>query len=495
MKTKLISIAALALMTATSCCNQPEVKNVIYLIGDGMGFGAVTSLLYTEDDKTGFEQAPVIGLSETSSANDYVTDSAAGGTALATGTRTNNSFVGVDPEGNQLTSILRKAQTMGKKTGIVVNTTLTEATPASFYAGVNSRYKTYEIAKQFTESGVDVAIGAGLDRFIGRPDSLDLTATLIEKGYDVYLNWGSVLNTESDKFVGILPLADVHRREKDRSITAKAAEGQEVCLAAQLAAAAGEEVASDFSEPAVYLEKAVAKALDVLSRDSKDGYFLMIALQQARERGRTISCVSNLRQLYNYWLEYANDNKDYVLAAWKPMTPAGDLINWMEKLLLDRFNVKLGDPVPKSTGQLFSCPSDNSGNYVYNRTKIKPASYALNRGFGWGSFSGIQGCASSGGIYFSKITQRNPNTGKTIVFADNWKRAMMKGNSNAALSSDTKVALQKEYDLGIYSPHGNGMNTVFLNGSVSTVNYRWRCNWCFLGDLWNRKPTEISMVQ
>ena len=222
---------------------------------------------------------------------------------------------------------------------------------------------------------------------------------------------------------------------------------------------------------------------------------LMPALQQARERGRTISCVSNLRQLYNYWFEYANDNKDYVLPAWKPMTPAGDLINWMEKLLLDRFNVKLGDPVPKSTGQLFSCPSDNSGNYVYNKTKIKPASYALNRGFGWGSFSGINGCASSGGIYFSKITQRNPNTGKTIVFADSWKRAMMKGNSNAALSSDTKVALQKEYDLGIYSPHGNGMNTVFLNGSVSTVNYRWRCNWCFLGDLWNRKPTEISMVQ
>lgn len=319
MKTKLISIAALALMTATSCCNQPEVKNVIYLIGDGMGFGAVTSLLYTEDDMTGFEQAPVIGLSETSSANDYVTDSAAGGTALATGTRTNNSFVGVDPEGNQLTSILRKAQTMGKKTGIVVNTTLTEATPASFYAGVNSRYKTYDIAKQFTESGVDVAIGAGLDRFIGRPDSLDLTATLIEKGYDVYLNWGSVLNTESDKFVGILPLADVHRREKDRSITAKAAEGQEVCLAAQLAAAAGEEVASDFSEPAVYLEKAVAKALDVLSRDSKDGYFLMIesaiidGFGHNNDAEGLITEMKEFNNTLNYLAAYVNEHPETLL--------------------------------------------------------------------------------------------------------------------------------------------------------------------------------------
>lgn len=319
MKTKLISIAALALMTATSCCNQPEVKNVIYLIGDGMGFGAVTSLLYTEDDMTGFEQAPVIGLSETSSANDYVTDSAAGGTALATGTRTNNSYVGVDPEGNQLTSILRKAQAMGKKTGIVVNTTLTEATPASFYAGVNSRYKTYDIAKQFTESGVDVAIGAGLDRFIGRPDSLDLTATLIEKGYDVYLNWGSVLNTESEKFVGILPLADVHRREKDRSITAKAADGQEVCLAAQLAAAAGEEVASDFSEPAVYLEKAVAKALDVLSRDSKDGYFLMIesaiidGFGHNNDAEGLITEMKEFNNTLNYLVAYVNEHPETLL--------------------------------------------------------------------------------------------------------------------------------------------------------------------------------------
>lgn len=271
-----MSTLAMCLLTA-ACCNdkRPEVENVIYLIGDGMGFGAVTSLLLTEDEVTGFEQAPVIGLSETCSANNYVTDSPAGGTALATGTRTNNGYLGVDPEGNQLTSILRKAQSMGKKTGIVVNTTLTEATPGSFYAGVTSRYMVYDIAKQFTESGVDVAIGAGLDHFINRPDSLDLTATLIEKGYDVYLSWENVLNTASDKFVGILPLCDVHRSESDNN-TAGAAEGQEVCLAAQLAASAGEEAATHLSEPDLYLEKATAKALDVLSRNSKDGFFLMI---------------------------------------------------------------------------------------------------------------------------------------------------------------------------------------------------------------------------
>ena len=270
-------MAMLSLALAiTGCNNEPQVKNVIYLIGDGMGFGAVSSLLLTEEEPTGFEiSSPVIGLSETCSANNYVTDSAAGGTALATGTRTNNGYAGADPDGNQLTSVLRKAQTYGMKTGIVVNTTLTEATPAAFYAGVTSRKFVYDIAKQFTESEVDLAIGGGLDHFIGRPDSLDLTATLIEKGYDVYLNWESVLETESDKFVGILPLYDLHRREENNG-TASAAEGQEVCLAAQMAALNEDTTREHLSEPTVYLEKATTKALEVLSRDHEKGFFLMI---------------------------------------------------------------------------------------------------------------------------------------------------------------------------------------------------------------------------
>ena len=273
-----VAIALLAVLAVTSCSSakdDPQVKNVIYLIGDGMGFGAVTSLLLAEDSVTGFEQAPVIGLNETCSANNYVTDSPAGGTALAAGVRTKNGYCGLDPEGNRMTTILHKAQAMGKKTGIVVNTTLTEATPAAFYAGVTSRRMTYEIAEQFTVSGVDVAIGSGLDHFISRPDSLDLTATLIDNGYDVYLNWSAVLNTPSDKFIGILPMADVHRQESGRK-EAGAAAGHEVCLAARLASASEDAGASDLSEPTVYLQKASAKALDVLSRNSDNGYFLMI---------------------------------------------------------------------------------------------------------------------------------------------------------------------------------------------------------------------------
>lgn len=276
LKFLLLAIAALAV---ASCCGKTEPQkpeNVIYLIGDGMGFGAVSTLLLAEEGQTGFEMSPVIGLNETQSANNYVTDSPAGGTALATGTRTCNGFLGVDPDTVQLTSVLKKAQAMGKKTGIVVNTTLTEATPGAFYAGVPSRSMGFKIAEQFCNSDVDVAIGAGLSAFINRPDSVDLTATLIEKGYNVYLDWKSILNTQSEKFVGILEMSDVHRRNKSSNTTAKAAEGDAVCLAAKLAADAGNLDTTRFSEPTVYLEKASVKALEQLSKNAPNGFFLMI---------------------------------------------------------------------------------------------------------------------------------------------------------------------------------------------------------------------------
>ena len=195
---------------------------------------------------------------------------------MATGTRTCNGFLGVDPDTTQLTSILKKAQTMGKKTGIVVNTTLTEATPGAFYAGVPSRSMGYKIAEQFCESNVDVAIGAGLSVFINRPDSVDLTATLINKGYNVYLDWKSVLGTNSEKFVGILEMSDVHRRNKSSNSEAKAAEGDQVCLAAKLAADAGNLDTTRFSEPEVYLQKATVKAIEQLSKNAPEGFFLMI---------------------------------------------------------------------------------------------------------------------------------------------------------------------------------------------------------------------------
>jgi alkaline phosphatase len=270
-------VAIAALISSCTYDRSKDVKNVIYIIGDGMGFGAVTTALLTHDQETGFEMAPVVGLQETCSANNYVTDSPAGGTALATGTRTLNGYLGVDPEGKQLTSVLKKAQKMGKKTGIVVNTTLTEATPAAFYAGVKSRNEGYKIAEQLVASGVDVAIGAGQSVFIDRPDSLDLIWELKKKNYDVYLDFKYILGTDSEKYIAILPMHQVHRRNKQQ--VSRSAEDGSVIGKATLRASKGETYAGDtidVSNPREYLSIAATKALKSLEKNAKNGFFLMI---------------------------------------------------------------------------------------------------------------------------------------------------------------------------------------------------------------------------
>lgn len=276
-KTSIFFLSAL-LVLSTSCCIQPkepEVDNVIFLIGDGMGLGAVSTLVMSQEVNGFTVGEPAIGFSETSCANKWVTDSPAGGTALANGAKTLYGRLGMGVDGEDLISSLQVAQTLGKKTGIVVNTVLHEATPASFYANVESRSEGFKIAEQFVESGVDVAIGSGLEVFVNRPDSVDLTAKLIEKGYDVYLDWTSVANTQSTKYVGLLPWSNIHRRNES-NVEAQADERNIVCMAAQLAAAKDDNQEELPLDPAEYLEKAVAKGIESLEKDAPNGFYLMI---------------------------------------------------------------------------------------------------------------------------------------------------------------------------------------------------------------------------
>jgi alkaline phosphatase len=275
---KLLLVMVLgAIINSCTYDRSKDVKNVIYLIGDGMGFGAVSTALMTHDQETGFEMAHAVGFHETSSADNHVTDSPAGGTALATGKRTRNGYLGLDPDGNQLTSILKKAQAMGKRTGIVVNTTLTEATPAAFYAGVKSRSEGYKIAEQFVESGVDVAIGSGLSVFNDRPDSVDLIWALKKKKYEVYFDWKHIVNPSADRFVAILPMSQVHRRNQpqvSRSAENGAVLGYSSRLASEGTTYAGDK--TDISNPREYLSVASLSALETLEKGAKNGYFLMI---------------------------------------------------------------------------------------------------------------------------------------------------------------------------------------------------------------------------
>ena len=141
---------------------EPCVKNLIFLIGDGMGL-AHASMLQVEEDyrPTAFDRAENVVLTKTRSLNNRVTDSAASGTALATGHKTNNSHLGVTPEGEPLISMMERAHEEGWATGLVVTYYLQHATPAAFYAHRMHRNDREGISHDLLACDYDLLVGGG----------------------------------------------------------------------------------------------------------------------------------------------------------------------------------------------------------------------------------------------------------------------------------------------------------------------------------------------
>jgi len=142
------------------------VKNVIFLIGDGMGLAHVTLTSYFVGKPLEMMKMSYSGLAYTYSANSFVTDSAAAGTALATGYKTFNGMLGMTPDGKPVMTLFEAAKKVGKATGVVTTTRVTHATPAAFYAHVKDRDEEKEIARQLVVgTTIDVAFGGGMKHF------------------------------------------------------------------------------------------------------------------------------------------------------------------------------------------------------------------------------------------------------------------------------------------------------------------------------------------
>lgn len=161
-------------------------KNLILMIGDGMGLTQITAGIYDNNNFLNFERFPVTGLMKTHSYDNLVTDSAAGGTAMACGVKTYNNGVGVDKDGIPVKSILEEAEEKEMMTGIVVTSALVNATPASFMAHQKLRAFTEPIAEEIANSGVDFLVGGGKKYFDRRDsDERNLSKEMEEKGYQV----------------------------------------------------------------------------------------------------------------------------------------------------------------------------------------------------------------------------------------------------------------------------------------------------------------------
>ena len=195
MKTsKLLSFLLIATaLFSSSCCSNNEkqapkkAKNVIVMIGDGMGPAQVYSLILTSQEKTAFQRFPYSGFSITKSASNEITDSAAGGTAIAIGKKTNNGVVGMDADSIPTPSMLDIFAEQGKKTGVVVTCAVTHATPADFLANNITRKDNEGIALEISQKEkLDVLFGGGKKYFTERKDSLDLLGKMWENGWNIY---------------------------------------------------------------------------------------------------------------------------------------------------------------------------------------------------------------------------------------------------------------------------------------------------------------------
>ncbi|RKD32112.1 alkaline phosphatase [Thermohalobacter berrensis] len=178
-------------------------KYVFYFIGDGLGASQRQIAEYFKQEVTGEKDAkllmntfPVAGINTTYSADSLVTDSAAAGTALATGHKTNNGFISQTPDGDNLRTLIEEAEEKGMATGIITTTRLTHATPAVFASHNENRNNENEIAADYLDSGVDFIAGGGYRHFVPkdwkwgkskRKDDRNILQEFYEKGYRVFV--------------------------------------------------------------------------------------------------------------------------------------------------------------------------------------------------------------------------------------------------------------------------------------------------------------------
>lgn len=247
------------------------VKNVIYFIGDGMGFNHVYLASVLEGKPLNMMKAQHVGIVKTFSANTWVTDSAAAGTALASGFKTNNGMIGMLPNGEVVPSIAEVLKSYGVKVGIVVTCRITHATPAAFYGHVPDRDMENELAEQLINSGFDVIMGGGMRHFIpasmkgsSRKDEKDLIALAKERGYTVITKKSEMTQVESGKLLALFASSHL----------------------APASERAGE-------QPMLY--EMVEKALELLSKDGEP-FFLMV-------EGSQIDWEAHGNDPYGVWKE------------------------------------------------------------------------------------------------------------------------------------------------------------------------------------------------
>ncbi|MCQ2348500.1 MAG: alkaline phosphatase [Paludibacteraceae bacterium] len=168
-------------------------KNIILMIGDGMGLSQVSAAWVANRGALNLLTCPYVGLSRTYCANALITDSGAGGTALACGQKTNYGSVGCDTMGAALPSLFTYARQAGKRTAMSVVCRLCDATPADFCCHCNDRSNYDSINACYPSCGVDYIAGGGAAFLTRRKDGRNIISEMAQVGYHVYRDADSLM--------------------------------------------------------------------------------------------------------------------------------------------------------------------------------------------------------------------------------------------------------------------------------------------------------------
>lgn len=242
---------------------QGKAKYVFYFIGDGMGVNQVnTTEMYRADAQEGrigiiplgFTQYPVASMSTTYCTDSPVTDSAAAGTALATGHKTYSGAIGVDVNKQPVVTVAEMAKRSGKKVGVATSVSIDHATPAAFYAHQPSRSMYYEIALDIPKANLDFHAGGGFlrpDKTYSKEDAPSIFPILESAGYTIARGY----NDFKAKANGAQKMILIQEEGADPSSIP---------------------YAIDRKPGDLTLAQITESALSFLTKDNKKGFFLMI---------------------------------------------------------------------------------------------------------------------------------------------------------------------------------------------------------------------------
>ena len=181
-----------------------KIKNVIFMIGDGAGLSQWSVGWVANGGALNIDQMPVVGYSRTYAVDKLITDSSAGGSALATGVKTKYGYIGLGPDGEIVESNLQYAKRVkGMKTGVTVTCRINDSTPADFCVHSDSRKDEEGLAAQYVDADVDFISGGGTHFWNQRSDGRNLIEEMKAKGYTYVDKLEDIAGAEGDRFLGL----------------------------------------------------------------------------------------------------------------------------------------------------------------------------------------------------------------------------------------------------------------------------------------------------